>query len=163
MSYFLIIRGPLGVGKSTVAKKLARILSAELVPIDLVLEKHGLEKIKDDYVPADFIKANELVLLEVKEKLRQEKIIIFDGNFYFKEQIEHLIKNLATPYYIFTLKDPLEICLERDSKRKRSYGKAATTGVYRLASSFDYGTIIDTEQKTINQVANEILSFLPKP
>ena len=42
MSYYIIIRGPLGSGKSTISKKLARILGAKCVHVDGILEKHGL-------------------------------------------------------------------------------------------------------------------------
>ena len=44
MSYFIIIRGPLGIGKSTIAKALAEILKAEYIAIDKVLEENGLDR-----------------------------------------------------------------------------------------------------------------------
>ena len=65
MSYYIIIRGPLGGGKSTISEKLAQILDAKHVHVDEVLKKHGLDKIPPDApcVPAEnFIKANEIVL-----------------------------------------------------------------------------------------------------
>jgi len=40
----VIIRGPLGVGKSTIAKRLSRKIKAEYVPFDFSLEKLGLDK-----------------------------------------------------------------------------------------------------------------------
>ena len=39
MSYYIIIRGALGIGKSTIARKLSRILNAGYISIDKVLEE----------------------------------------------------------------------------------------------------------------------------
>ena len=44
MSYIIIIRGPLGVGKSTVSKELAKKLKGRHIPIDKVLEENNLER-----------------------------------------------------------------------------------------------------------------------
>ena len=162
MSYFIIIRGPLGVGKSTIAKKLAKILHAEYVSIDTVLEKYGLDKVKiEKWIPAkNFIKATEIILPKIKEKLSHGKILILEANFYHKKQIEHLVQNLSFPRYAFTLKAPLEVCIRRDSKRKKTLGKEATEAVYKLVSCFDYGTIIDTNKKTIDKIVKEIISYI---
>ena len=164
MSYFIIIRGPLGIGKSTIAQKLTNFLDAEYMPIDLVLEKQGLDKVdpKAECIPAEnFIKANEIVLSKVKEKLKRGKIVIFDACFYHKEPIEHFIQNLSYPHYVFTLKAPLEVCIERDSKRDKTHGELAARAVHKLVSRFDYGVIIDTNRKTEKGIIKEILSHLP--
>ena len=58
-SYFIIVRGPLGVGKSTIAKRLAKALKAEYISIDSALEKYDLAKTDSDYTPKDFIRANK--------------------------------------------------------------------------------------------------------
>jgi shikimate kinase len=162
MNYFIIIRGPLGVGKTTIAKKLAKTLKAKYISIDEMLEKHGLAKTEGDYLPDDFIKANNFIIPEVEEKLSAEKITILEGNFYFQEQIEHLIKNLPFPNFVLTLKAPLEVCIKRDNERKIPYGKESAEAVYHLVSRFDYGEIIDTENKSADQVIKEIISYLPK-
>ena len=72
MNYFVIIRGPLGVGKSAVARELARILNGEYIPIDDVLEKPGLDKVdeKEGGIPAkNFIKGNEIIIPNIIDKL----------------------------------------------------------------------------------------------
>ena len=72
MNYYIIIRGPLGSGKSTICEKLAQILDAKYIGMDEVLEKHGLDKMPPDapcISAENFIKANEIVLPEVKELL----------------------------------------------------------------------------------------------
>lgn len=167
MSYFVIIRGPLGIGKSSVAKELSRILSAEYISMDFILEELGLDKAPEteECIPTkNFINADEHILPKARKKLKEGKIVVFDGNFYHKEQIEHLIKNLADyKHYIFTLKAPLGVCIERDKHRANPYGKWAAMAVHNLVSRFDYGKIVNTENKNLYQVTKELLSYLPKP
>ena len=120
MAYYILIRGALGVGKTTIARKLADNLDGEYISIDKTLKENNLDIVKgEECIPADrFIKANEIVLPKAKEKLSKGKIVIFDGAFYNKEQIKHLIQNLSEQHYVFTLKAPIKVCIERDSKRK---------------------------------------------
>lgn len=44
MTYYVVVRGPLGVGKSTVSSRLAEIIGADHILIDRILEEHGLEE-----------------------------------------------------------------------------------------------------------------------
>ncbi|MBN1585279.1 AAA family ATPase [Candidatus Uhrbacteria bacterium] len=165
MSYYIIIRGPLGSGKSTISEKLAQILDAKYIGMDEVLEKHGLDKMPPDApcIPAEnFIKANEIVLPEVKKLLTGGKIVIFDACFYHKEVIEHLVQNLEMPHYIFTLKAPLELCIKRDSERSKTLGEGAAGAVHSLVSRFDYGNIVDVTGG-LEDAIKDILSFLPMP
>lgn len=164
MNYYIIIRGPLGIGKSTISKKLAQTLNAKHIHMDEVLEKYGLDKMLPDApcIPAEnFIKASEIMLLEAKRLLADGKIVIFDACFYHKEVIEHLIQKLKMPHYIFTLKSPLELCIERDSKRSKTYGEGAVRAVYSLVSRFDYGDIIDVTGN-VEDVEKEIISYLSR-
>lgn len=165
MSYYIIIRGPLGCGKSTIAEKLAQKLNAEYIGVDEVLEKHGLDKVPPDApcIPAEnFIKANEIIIPSVRELLSGGKIVIFDGNFYHKEAIEHLIYNLQFTHYVFTLKAPLEVCIARDRQRAKTYGEDSARAVFGLVSRLDYGTGIDMS-RSLDEATDEILSYLPRP
>ncbi len=161
-SCYIIIRGPLGIGKSTIAKALAKKLKATYISFDKVLSENGLDKIDDDFTPEDFIKANEIVLPIIKKDLSEGKIVILDGCFYFKEQIEHLQENLSdiAKEYAFDLKASLDSCIKRDSKRKRVYGEEAARAVYNLVAKFGYGTAIDTENKNEKEVAEFIIKSL---
>lgn len=165
MAYYIIIRGPLGIGKTTIARKLAEILNADYISMDVLLEKHGLDRVDESEggIPArNFTKANEIILPEVKQKLSRGKVVIFDGCFYHKEQIEHLLKSLDYKHYVFDLKAPLEICIDRDSKRKKSYGAGAATAVFNMVSRFDYGEGINTGCKTADEVVEEIIKIISK-
>jgi len=163
MSYFIIIRGPLGSGKSTIAKKLAESIKAKYISIDQLLEENDLTQDKEEgYISQkSFLKDNEIVISQAKKVLEQGRPVIFDGNFYWHEVIEDLINKLDYHHYIFTLKVSLRVCLERDKNRSQSYGVDTVKAVYEKTTEFDYGIIIDAAQ-SLNQSVEEILANLPK-
>ena len=163
MGYYVIIRGPLGCGKSTLSKNLAKKLKAKYIPIDRILDKHGLTKHTEaGYISQrSFIKSNEIIVPKAKEKLEHRIPVIFDGNFYWKSQIKDLIKRLKFPHYVFTLKAPLEVCIERDRHRRKKHGEDAARAVYRKAIAFDYGINIDAT-KSVRECVTKILSHLPR-
>ena len=163
MSYFIIIRGPAGIGKSTIAKKLAEVLSGYHFSFDEIMRKNKLDSIVGDGIPAEnFVKANELIIPQAIEKLKNNNIVIFDGCFYLKEQIKHLKKNLPFKHYIFSLKSPLKECLERNKTRKKPMTKKAIEEVYELVSKMEVGVEIETSGKNMMEVTNQILKQLLK-
>ena len=164
MVYYVIIRGPLGIGKSSVAEALAKSLHGEHLSVDAVLHEHDLEdKSLDGFISEEcFLKANEIIAPQALSPLQSDKIVIFDGNFYRKSQIEDLIAKLNFEHFVFTLKAPLEVCIGRDRDRDKTHGEDAARVVYRISTSFKYGTEIDTTDKTRDQVVEEILSYLPR-
>jgi len=159
MSYYIIIRGPLGCGKSTVARKLAEKLKAEYFEVDRVLDEHNLtQDMEDGYISQrSFITANEIVATKAKNILEKGKTVIFDGNFYWKSQVDDLIKRLDFLHYVFTLKAPLGVCIERDREREKTHGEDAVRAVYKKSTEFDYGTVIDIT-KSLDEAINEITS-----
>lgn len=158
MNYYIIIRGPLGIGKSTIAEALAKELNAEHIAYDRIVDGRGLDKDREDgYISQrSFFKANEIASERAKKLLDGERLVIFDGNFYWKSQIDDLVSKLDFPHYVFTLRAPLKVCIERDAKRKKKYGKDAVEAVYKKSTEFSYGVVIDTENKTAEQVVDEI-------
>ena len=163
MAYFVIIRGPLGVGKSTVSKKLADLLHGVYISIDSILEKHGLDKVEnEESIPIkNFLAGNDIIIHQIKQNIVKNTPVIIDGNFYHREQIEHLIDQLPFEHFVFTLKASLETCIERDQNRDKPYGKDAATAVHSMVSRFDYGHTIDTQNLEEKGVIDEMLSFLP--
>lgn len=162
MTHCIIIRGPLGVGKTTISKKLAEELDALYVSIDEVLSKYGLDQTDERCIPArNFIKGNEIALPEIKEALTKDKSVIIDGCFYQQEQIKHFEEKLPVAPLVFTLKAPVEVCIERDHHREKPYGEGATQAVHSLVSEYDYGMVIDTTNKTAEETLEEITSHLP--
>jgi predicted kinase len=164
MSYYVIIRGPLGVGKSTIARALAETLHAAHISIDAVLAEHGLDTVgaDEECIPKErFIKADNSVVPEIQRMLQQGKKVIIDGNFYHREQLDHIIGLLQYPHQVFTLKAPLDVCIVRDSTRERSYGKDAAAAVHYLVSRFEYGISIDATQNE-EKILKQIREHLPQ-
>lgn len=131
MSYFIVIHGPLGSGKSTNAARLASILKAERVSLDDVLKDNHLDNAKENegcISANNFIKGLNIVIPRARERLENGTIVIFDGCFYHEEVLEHLVHNLSFPHYIFTLKVPLEVCIERDKHRETTLGEDDVKG-----------------------------------
>ena len=156
---FVIIRGPAAVGKSTIAKIVAERIGALYISVDDILSKHNLDTIEKDGISVNnFIKGNEIALDIIKQL--KPKVIVIDGCFYREGQMEHLLKNLKGKHFIFTLKAKVDECISRNLKRTRPMPKDAIYDVFKLVSKKDYGIIIDTSGKTINQVIEEILSHL---
>lgn len=162
MSYYIIIRGPLGCGKSTIAKRLSGIIGARCFEIDNVLHEHHLE---DDHEAGyisqiSFIRANEILAEQAKDMLKYGTPVVFDGNFYWISQIDDLIARLDYPHKVFTLKAPLEVCIRRDNERQNTYGIDAVRAVYEKAAGFNYGTIIDAS-RPIDECVGKMLHSLP--
>ncbi|MFH1631042.1 MAG: AAA family ATPase [Candidatus Aenigmatarchaeota archaeon] len=160
MKYFIIIRGPLGIGKTTISKKLAKKLGAHYISIDRTLKKHKLDEITEDCIPLkNFISATDKEIPKIKKMLTRKPVVI-EHNFYHRKQIIHIIKNLNAPHFIFTLKAHLKTCIKRDAEREKSYGKDATYQVYKLVTKFNYGKTINMENKTKDRIVKEIISYI---
>lgn len=169
MSYYIIIRGPLGCGKSTISKELAKRINGEYISVDQILAENDLENDKEEgYISqSSFKKANEIAVNQSSNYLSNNKQVIFDGNFYWKSQVEDLIERLDLyKSYVFTLKVPLEVCIERDSKRNPPHGEGAARVVYKKTTEFDYGEIIDATlpvEKSIGKIISSIENETNKP
>ena len=169
----MVIRGPLGVGKSTVSEQLARRIGAEHVAIDRILEEHGLEEWDEDRISLrSFLRANEIAAKRARGFVENATPVVLDGNFYWREAIEDLLDRLRFPHYVFTLEAPLGVCIARDAERPPTragaepragdrLGEAAATQVYRLTSQVRYGVAVDATGPLENAVS-EILRRLPR-
>ena len=155
--YYVIIRGPAGAGKTAIAKALAKRLDAKYISFDNVLKKHGLDTIKGSCITAkNFIKANKIALISVSKKP-----VVFDGCFYHKSQLNHLIKELPENPIVFTLKASIDDCIKNDEKRK-SIGEKAIIAVHKLVSKFSYGHVIETNNKTEKQLVVEMFKAIKR-
>jgi len=162
MNFFVIIRGPAGIGKTAIAKELAGRLSAHYMSVDLVLAENGLDLIKNGIIKEEnFLKSNEIIIPEVIRNLDAGKSVVLDGNFYHRFQIEDLIAKVHYECFVFTLKATLKNCIKRDNKRKEPLGEDNIRNMYELAARFSFGTFIETNGKTESEIVDEIMSLLP--
>ncbi|MDE1820575.1 MAG: AAA family ATPase [Euryarchaeota archaeon] len=138
-AFFLLLRGPLGVGKSTVARALSRKLAAKVVSMDRVVDRWawdgGSERL--------FLRANVVAAEIARPSLERAVPVIFDGCFYWRKVIEDLRARLPYPSRVVTLRAPLAVCIERDSERRTSYGEGSARAVYRKVRRERVGTSVD--------------------
>jgi len=139
LSFFVIIRGPLGAGKTTLAHSLAEEVGAEVVSIDPILEAWEWDGGSESL----FLKANIVAVQQGREVIGRGIPVIFDGNFYWRSAIEGLVDRLPFDHRVFTLKVPLQVCIERDRGRSISYGEKGVREVFEKATRFDYGITVD--------------------
>lgn len=159
MSSLIILRGPLGSGKSTIAKKLASHLHGESISIDDILDEHRLNNdLEEGYISQkSFLTANDHALEKARPLLEKNIPVIIEGNFYWKSQVEDLQNRLPSPPHIFTLHAPLELCIQRDRDRHTPHGEDATRAVHKKVSEFDAGIPIDAAQ-TFDRCVSDILT-----
>ncbi len=135
-----MIRGPLGAGKTTVARRVARAIGAEYVSIDRILDDRGLWY---SGRLSEFLRANRFAAARAAPWLARGVPVVFDGNFYWKAQIADLVARLDRPPYVFTLRAPRSLCIARDAARRPSHGRAAVIAVYAKSTRFASGRTID--------------------
>ena len=162
MAFYVLVRGPLGIGKSTVARRLAKKVRAEYISIDRILDEHGLERwYRGYYAQRSFLRANVFAARQARQSLGQGTPVVFDGNFYAKSQIQDLIGQLDYPHYVFTLEAPLSVCIARDRGRVPSLGRESTRAVYAKSTEFDYGIGVDAA-RPLELVVGDIVARLSK-
>ncbi|HBR80207.1 TPA: hypothetical protein DEA21_00945 [Candidatus Uhrbacteria bacterium] len=153
MKKIIVIRGPLGVGKTTVAKLLAKKLDAEYLSVDKIIDDHNLV-VSEGILVENFLKANQIIIDLIDE---QEKTFIIDGCFYYSEQIEYLKQRFGESLRIFSLVSDVETCFDRDAKREVFYGEASTRFVHEITSKVKAGVEIDNSGLTVEETVGRIL------
>lgn len=174
MSYYVVVRGPLGVGKSTVSARLAEVLGADHILIDRILEEQGLEEWDEDRISLrSFLRANAFAAERARPSLDRGRPVILDGCFYWKEQLEDLAQRLDRPHSVFTLEAPLAVCIARDRLRPlpqqgseprsgNQLGAEAAEEVYSLVAEVRCGVRIDATG-TVEATVEAIRDHLPRP
>ena len=156
MAVCIVVRGPLGAGKTTVAEALARAIRAEVVSIDAILETLDWDGGSEEL----FLRANLEAAARVRALTDRGVPAVVDGNFYWRSVADDLEARVSVPCVIFSLQVPLEVCLERDRNRPLSYGLEATREVYEKVARVSLGTPIDGSQP-LDRIVAEIRSKLP--
>jgi len=160
MSYYVVIRGALAVGKTTVSKALADAVRGHIISIDAILDRHGLEEWVDDRISErSYIRVNDIAVAEAGPIMSRGTPVIFDGCFYYRSQIDDLAQRLNFPHAVFTLKAPLSECVERDHQRAVSYGEQAAREVFTMVAEVEYGIDVDA-RRPVSEVIPEIVHRL---
>lgn len=156
MADVIIIRGPLGVGKTTVATQLAEDLSAKYFSIDQILADHKLDEAYDNIPIDNFLEVNKILEPKIKKALQQGLSVVLDGNFYYQGAIDDLQERLGQAPKIFYLTCPLEVCVARDAARGNSLGQMACRAVFNLVSQVKTGYQIKANENDKESILQEI-------
>jgi thymidylate kinase len=155
-AYYLIIRGPLGSGKSTIAEELARAIRGKVVHLDGLADKNW-----DGGSARMFLRGNVALERRARPLLVNGIPVIFDGCFYWKSQIRDLEARLPFPHETFTLKVPLSVCIDRDQRRSLTPSGPVQAGiVFRRVNRFEWGFPIDAT-RPLSRVVKAIRQHLP--
>ena len=153
--YFVVIRGPLGIGKTTVARRLAGELNAEVIEIDPILEEWEWDGGSESL----FLRANRVAGDRAQALLNRGIPVILDGNFYWQSALKELANRLDFPSTVFSLKAPVEVCIRRDAARAHSFGPESTREVFEKTERFDYGISIDAN-RPVETIVRDLLNRL---
>ena len=149
----ILIRGPLGIGKSTIAKLLAKHIGVEYLSLDKILKDNDLEG--TDGIPLEnFLESNKILFNLINAS---EKSFIVDGCYYHQEQIDDLQKKFNNSIMIFSLTSDVETCISRDAGRNKVYGEDSARFVHMITTKIKVGFEIDTTNQSIDETYNEIL------
>jgi shikimate kinase len=156
MKKIIVIRGPLGVGKTTVSKILAQKLDVEYLSLDKIIDDNNLNSTAR--IPLEnFLKANNIIQnIATKSK----KTFIIDGCFYYQEQIDDLTQKFHDDILFFSLTTNVEKCIERDAKREKVYGEDSARYVYMVTTKIKVGHEIDTSKITAEEAVEEIMKII---
>lgn len=162
MSFYIVLRGPAGSGKTTVSEKLTKLFNAHYISVDKI--KHD-SKLK--HSEKESLQANSLVIQKAKKCLENNEVVIIDGVFYYESLFRQLSEELQFRQYLFSLDAPIEVCLKRNENRrydgKRKMSDDDVLLVHRLVSEYRCGIYISTHNRSIDETLSEILLHLPKP
>lgn len=163
MVYYAIVRGPLGIGKTTVVRRLAEQVRGVPISIDTILDGHGLDEWEEGFMSRRvFLQANRFAIEEAVPALTRGIPVFFDGNFYWKSQIRDLLERLPFDHLVVSLTAPVDLCILRDSLRTPSYGEQATREVYAHTTRFDWGVAVDASgpvERTVDTILAHLTSL----
>ena len=153
----IVLIGPMGVGKSTVGKKLARALKIPFCDTDsLIVDEHG--KITDYFAEHGEAEFREVEHLALARALKSPGIVATGGGAVLLEKSRELLKN-ATVVYLATDGKHMGSRLRNGSRPLLKNGIEDWRRIYDSRKSIYESTadvVIDTSGHPLAQTISEI-------
>ena len=159
MTKTILLRGPAGVGKSTIGKQLQEQLSGNWANLDIDLFKHMISKDSSAFRSDT---AHDVALYFIEKLLQSSVNIIAEEIFkepFYKQTLELFEKY---DYQILTvfLTAPVDTVVQRDAGRAKNKGEDIIKGLHSEIVSLNEKLVIDTSQNTIQEIADQIKAEL---
>ncbi|OGN27933.1 MAG: hypothetical protein A3A33_04190 [Candidatus Yanofskybacteria bacterium RIFCSPLOWO2_01_FULL_49_25] len=156
----IILRGPIGVGKSTIAEELKEELSDGWVHLDIDKLKHVISK---DSSKLRTTIAHNVALYFLEQLIKNRFNVIVEE--IFKEKIYRDAQDLLGRYNYKILKvfltTPVDVSIERDKNRKnKTRGEKVVTDFHNQIKPLGEDLTIDTSKHSLEEAAELILKAL---
>lgn len=153
---YMIIRGPIGAGKTSVAERLSNVIAADhhtfFVEFDLFRRKLGI----GDPIYKNRNRGTVLLAKRMNELMEDGFLPVVEGVFY-ESNISYLINNVRGSGFLLKLMAPLDVCIERDKERIYSRGIERVVPVWNILQDPMVGElVIDTNDRAIDEVVADI-------
>lgn len=129
----LILTGMMGVGKSTVGKKLAKQLSYNFVDIDKLIEVNqgcSINNIFKNKGLSFFRKIEKKISIE--ELKKKNSVISLGGGAFLNSSIRRVVKNLAISFWLDVEVNELTKRLKKSKKRPLLFNKDINETVNKI-------------------------------
>ncbi|MEK6963590.1 MAG: hypothetical protein AABX70_04130 [Nanoarchaeota archaeon] len=154
---YVLIRGPIGVGKTSVAKRFSNLLSLDCYPsffIEFDRFRRELGIGEPTYLNK---RVGTFLLVERMNQLIQKgSLPVVEGVFY-EGNMNHLRRNITGLALLIKLMAPLDICIERDQRRTYPRGVERVVPVWNsLQHTVVSEVSINTETRTIEEIVDDV-------
>lgn len=155
MTKAILLRGPAGVGKSTIGKQLQEQLSGNWANLDVDLFKHMISK-ESSLFRSDT--AHDVTLYFLEKLLQSDVSVVIEE--IFKEPFYYQTLKLFEKYNceVLTvfLTAPADTVVQRDKERAKHKGEDTIRMLHNEISPLSEKLIIDTSRNTTQETVDQI-------
>lgn len=158
-NFVIIIRGPIGVGKSTISGLLERKL-ANTNHVDVDKIKHKLGGRPSESRTS---RAHQIARQRVRSLIKQKKNIIIEEIFRWNDYsaMKKLVKNINYHIVKIYLKAPLDVLIKRDQARiVKHKGHEIVKEFYKKIRPVDEDLNLDTSKMSKQKLVSSIIKYI---